>query len=45
MPYTNEISKSQEGLKLKCSIYAEIPLLNASHRMFINALKNGWFFL
>jgi len=34
----NEVSKSQEGHKLKCSNYAEILLLNASQRIFIKAL-------
>lgn len=34
----NEVSKSQEGHKLKCSNYTEILLLNASQRIFIKAL-------
>jgi len=33
----NEVSKSKEGHKLKCSNYAEILLLNASHKIFIKA--------
>jgi hypothetical protein len=33
----NEVSKSQEGHKLKCN-YAEILLLNASQKSFIKAL-------
>jgi hypothetical protein len=34
----NEVFKSQEGNKWKCSNYAEILLLNASQKIFIKAL-------
>jgi len=41
----NEVSKSQEGHKLKCSNYAEILLLNASQKFLLRLYKNGWLFL
>ena len=34
----NEVSKSQEGHKLKCGNYAEILLLNASEKIITKGL-------